>query len=120
MSEPGTTKEINNVPTFSIASAARAIGCTRKTVYRACYKGLAGATRVTGKNGPCWRLTQESIDAIDLTYKPFIGGVVEETARRFKDGESVEALTRDYGVKRESIVKRLNRAGCSVRITCEA
>lgn len=88
-----------------------------KALYRAIYEGRANGTKAKGR----WHMTDANAKAYAEIYRPRCPVPLPiETLQRFKAGEPVEVLARDYGVNRRSILKRLGRVGVRFSSNCKA
>lgn len=74
------------------------------------------ACKAGSKRQVRYRIEAGELDAWNVTRLHGPGQRIHtETANRYNAGESIEALANDYGVKRSSILKRLQRAGVKQR-----
>lgn len=79
--------------------------------------GYARGRKVRG----IWHMTDADAKAYAEIYRPRCPVPLPvETLQRFKAGEPVEVLARDYGVNRRSILKRLGRVGVRFSSNCKA
>lgn len=88
-----------------------------KTLYTAIYFGRTKGAKIGGR----WHMTDADAKAYAEIYRPRCPVPLPvETLQRFKAGEPVEVLARDYGVNRRSILKRLGRVGVRFSSNCKA